>query len=668
MHTQNRKPYKNYLRSAMWVTGATVGLPLLHSCASIGNPSGGPRDEDPPRVVRTSPAQGSTGMTGRHVEITFDELVNIKDAFTNVVVSPPSASTPKVLASGRNVIVTWDDPLAPSTTYTVDFGASIEDINEGNPLGNYSFSFSTGSEIDTLRISGIVLDASTLEPQQGMLVGVHSAESPDSALRTLRFERATKTDDRGRFTIRGLKAIPYNLFALGDLNNDYRWDNPAELIGFYPTPITPYSETGTASDTIYDLKTGAMDSVVSRQRTIFLPNNIFLPVFDIGYKAQYLVNYERPDSAKIKFIFNAKADKLPDLKFININVGEDTYITEHSATNDTITYWFNDKRIAEKDSLRIALSYLRTDAKQTLTAATDTLLLVKPKVKQRSKPDKKNKKQLEADSIAAEKAKWLTVSPISSTMLDVYAPLTIEVPEPLVSIDEDMIHLEQQEDTIWTKVDMPGISGVSPGLVRRYKMKYPWKPGGKYRFTVDSTAMEGISGKYNATLQHEFSIKKPEDYASLTLRIIPDTIAGYVEVLSTSDSPVALQRVQNGAVTFPYLSPSDYYARFIATSDSIMQFHPGDYDRKIQPDDVYYYPKLLSLKRYDRSEQWDLNAIPVDMQKPEAIKKNKPKQNKATGRNRQEESATEDEDEDYFDVNRNPFDPKYNNTRKNKTR
>ena len=218
------------------LAGAIILL-LLYSCASMGSPSGGPRDEDPPRFVRGNPAPGSVNVRGNRLEIEFDELVNIKDAFTSVVVSPPGASVPKVVSSGRKVYVNWDDTLRGNTTYTVDFGKSIIDVNESNPLGNFSYTFSTGPCIDTLMVSGIVLDAATLEPQKGMLVGVHRADAPDSAFRTLRFERASKTDDMGRFTIRGLKGIPYNIFALGDVNNDYRWDNPAEIIAFYPNRV-----------------------------------------------------------------------------------------------------------------------------------------------------------------------------------------------------------------------------------------------------------------------------------------------------------------------------------------------------------------------------------------------------------------------------------------------
>ena len=644
-------------RVAMWVIAITIGLPLLYSCASIGNPSGGPIDEDPPAVVSSNPPQGSINFKGQRVDISFNELVNVKDAFTNVVVSPPQASVPKVLASGRNIIVQWDEDLLPETTYTIDFGSAIEDVNEGNPLGNYSFSFSTGNDIDSLRISGIVLDAATLEPQQGMIVGVHRADAPDSAFRTLRFDRATKTDDRGRFTLRGLKNIAYNVFALGDLNNDYRWDNPAEILGFYPNAITPYTENGMASDTIFNLKTGTVDTVVNRNRTVFLPNNLLISVFDIGYKPQYLVKYERPDSARLSFIFNSKASSLPTLSFPEQKVMDDWCITEYSADNDTVTYWLRDKHLIQADTIRVAVSYMRTGTNQSLQNGIDTLTLIRPKIKSKQKQGHKNSKQLAADSIAAEKEKWISINPVAGNILDIYAPLQFEVSEPLISIDEDMIHLEQMVDSTWTTIKTPGLRSDVPGKVRRFKIDYPWAYGGKYRLTIDSTAVEGISGRPNATFNHEFSVKRAEEYASLTLRLVPDTIKGYVEVLSTSDKPVAVKRVVDGTVTFPYLQPADYYARFIQTSDSIMEFHPGNYDQRIQPDEVYYFPKMLSLKRYDRSEQWVLNNTPVDLQKPEAIKKNKPV-NKKARRTKEDDASSQNEEDDYFDVTRNPFDNK----------
>lgn len=134
--------------------------------------------------------------------LTFDELINVKDAFSKVVVSPTSKSTPRVSSQGRRVTIEFDS-LAPNTTYTVDFADAIEDNNEGNQLQGFTYSFSTGPELDSLRISGRVFSARNLEPQQSMIVGVHS-NLADSAFSTTRLLRVAKTDDRGQFTIRGL--------------------------------------------------------------------------------------------------------------------------------------------------------------------------------------------------------------------------------------------------------------------------------------------------------------------------------------------------------------------------------------------------------------------------------------------------------------------------------
>ncbi|MCH5238486.1 MAG: Ig-like domain-containing protein, partial [Muribaculaceae bacterium] len=233
----NLKNHKAGLFTVIGIFFMILGV----SCASIGNPTGGPRDEDAPRFVSANPAPGSVNVKRQRINLEFDEIVNVKDAFTNVVVSPPSKQVPRVSSNGRRVTIQFNDTLLDNTTYTIDFGNSIEDNNEGNKLPSFSYSFSTGPEIDTLQISGMVLGAENLEPQQGMLVGVYS-NLADSAFSTLPFERMAKTDDRGRFSIMGLAPGQYRIFALGDLDNDYHRANPEEAMAFYDVLLSPTSE------------------------------------------------------------------------------------------------------------------------------------------------------------------------------------------------------------------------------------------------------------------------------------------------------------------------------------------------------------------------------------------------------------------------------------------
>lgn len=635
---------------------AAFALLTLYSCASIGSPSGGSRDEDAPRFVRSNPAPFATGFNGDRVEIEFDELVAVKDAFTSVTLSPPQRSTPKVRASGHSIIVEFNDSLTSGTTYSIDFGKSIEDINEGNKLPGFSFSFATGEVLDTMQMSGIVLDALTLEPQQGILVGAYS-NIADSAFLTLPLERATRTDDRGRFILRGLKPLPYRLFALADLNNDYHWDNPAELMGFYPTTITPYAEQAIANDTIFNLKTGETDSIVTRQRTRYLPNNLLLSVFDFGFRPQYVVNYERQDSTRLNVTFNQRIDNAPELTLIYPDaetLPNRWYMRERNERNDTLSYWLT-PQLFGIDTIKAAINYTRIERGKEPESITDTLTFV-TKHPKKGKPRKLTAKQMREDSIKAADLRFIHPTMAKGANQDVYRELIVEFPEPLTRLDTTAISLQQMTDSIWHPVQI--VVRADSLVPRRLHINTGWEYSSDYSLAIDSLAAEGLSGRPSKPLLQKFKTKKREDYASLTLRIKPGDINGFVEILTSSDEPVQRAAVQSGMVVFPYLAPADYYARFIADANGNGRFDPGDYEHNIQPEDVYYYPKLLSLRRYDRNEEWDLNATPVDMQKPERLKKNKPDNPKNAARKKgMEENNEEDEESDYFDVNRNPFDP-----------
>lgn len=651
MKTNNKKKDLTLLAAL----AASFVLLTLYSCASIGTPSGGPRDEDPPRYVGSNPQPYATGFNGERIEILFDELVAVKDAFTNVTFSPPERQTPKVSTSGRKVVIQFNDTLRANTTYTIDFGNSIEDVNESNKLRGFSFGFATGADIDTLMMSGIVLDALTLEPQQGVLVGAYT-EMADSAFLKTPFERVTRTDDRGRFTLRGLKPLPYRVFALSDLNNDYHWDNPAELMAFLPAPVTPHTEQTTATDTIYNVLTGEVDSVVTRGRTRFLPNDLLLQMFDFGFRPQYITNSSRIDSTRLEIRFNQRQDSAPRLTLLQPSpdrLPNRWYLPERNERNDTLMYWLT-PQLFGVDTIKASLSYLVEQRGSAPKLTTDTLTFITKK--QRAvKPRKMTPKQLHDDSVKRALDRFLLPQVVGSSPFDVDRPLTMQFPEPLVSLDTTSIRLETMTpDSVWH----PVAARLTPDdmVPRRMRLEVPWEYGSEYRLTVDSLAAEGISGRLSRTLQQKFKTKRREDYASLVLRVKPDTMAGFVEVLNTSDNVVQRATLKDGTATFYFLTPNDYYVRFIADANGNGRFDPGDYERGLQPEEVYYYPKMLSLKRYDRNEEWDLNATPVDLQKPDQIKKNKPEAVK-TGRKKSDNTQDENEEDDYFDVTRNPFDP-----------
>lgn len=645
-------------RHTIYLLWALVLAGVLASCASIGNPSGGPRDEDPPRFVRANPAPGSLNVNRQKIEIEFDELVNVKDAFSKVVVSPISKSTPRVSSLGRKITVQFNDTLIPNTTYTIDFADAIEDNNESNKLQGFTYSFSTGNVLDTLQISGMVLSADALEPQQGMLVGVYS-NLADSALSTLPLERVAKTDDRGRFSIQGLAPGEYRVFAVADVDNDYKRANPEEAMAFYDFTLTPTAERVNAIDTVFDLITGDVDTVLNRERTRFLPNDILLRSFESDYKSQFLQKYERVDSTRLRFIFNAPSETLPEISPVNVEGYKDWWTLERSAKNDTLTYWLNPATLVATDSLLIAATYFRTDSAQNLTLATDTLKFFTQRPKVTKKKDKK-KKDEKADTVPV-KIPALGFKMISQSTQEVNLPLIMEFDTPLNRFDTTAFHLEMMVDTVWAPVPKAWkpehVDSLNP---RTFKIEYPWEYATEYRLSVDTLAATGIYGLMTDPLEHKFKTKAEEDYCALTLNIsnFTDTIPAFVELVNNSDAPVRREKVVNNSVTFKYLAPGKYYVRIFEDHNGNGIYDTGDFNLHRQPDMAYYYPKIINLKKnWEKSESWNVFDTAIDLMKPEAIKKNKPATDKRNRNNKSENGLEEEEEEDYFDPTRNPFDP-----------
>ncbi len=641
---------KQSITAFKWLVG-TIAAAVFISCANIGNPSGGPRDEDAPRFVRANPPQGSTDVDLQKIDIEFNELINVKDASQKVVISPTSAQQPRVSSQGRKVTIRFVDSLQANTTYTVDFANSIEDITEGNKIPSFTYSFSTGPEIDTLRISGMVLNAENLEPQQGMLVGVHSLKS-DTAFTKLRLERVAKTDDRGRFTIRGLKEGSYRVFALGDLNSDYRWDNPDESIAFYDFDVVPSTEQVMVTDTIYNLLTGAVDSTFSRRATRYLPNDILLSSFKIDYAQQYLKSTSRQDSTRLLFQFNAPSKELPQISLVDYPDLKDWYSLERTAGNDTLTYWITNPNLLTADTLIVAASFLNTNKERVLEMKNDTLKFI---TRHAPAPKKSSKKKKNEETTEATRNLQLTVS---GGQHEYYQPLFFEFDNPVATLKPGAIRLEIKPDSVWLPVNDVNIEFIDSTLNRRkFKIDRDWEFGANYRLVADTLAATDIYGGVSAPKEVEFNIKNKEDYASLTFEIsgLGDAPA-FVQILNSGDGVVMQEKVVDGKAVFPYLSPTTYYARLIEDINENGKWDTGSYDELRQPESVFYYPKKITLKKnWEIDYVWDVTLLAIDTQKPDAIKKNKPEADKRARTKRVEE--TEDEEDEIFDPTANPFDP-----------
>lgn len=570
------------------IAGTLAAVGMLWGCASIGNPSGGPRDEDPPRFLQANPRPGSVNVNHENpgnINIDFNELVNVKEAFSKVVLSPPGESTPRVSTRGRRVVVNITDTLLPNTTYTIDFGDAIEDNNEANKLSGFAYTFSTGPVLDSLRIAGMVLGAEDMEPQQGVFVGAYISKE-DSAFLKMPLQRLARTDEYGRFIIRGLQDTTYRLFALKDLDNDKHYANPEEDIAWFADIIRPTSERIIANDTIRDLYTGAVDTVIQRERTRFLPNNVLLRMYNTGLKPQYLVSYTRPDSTRLEFIFNSPSERRPIVRIANDELYTDPLLAESSVGNDTLKFWLPSD-LARRDTLQLALSYPAVDLLTGIeTQRADTVKLMKPK-EQAKKDDKRKKKKKEEKNEEGEVNDSTPPPPPPTFAItakgpdtDITRPLSIEVPVPLAQLDTMAFLLEMKPDSVWLPVRAPyRLQPADTLSERRFRIEYPWERGMSYRVSADSLAATDIYGVMSDKLSYEFKTKPEEDLSNLkiTLGGLEPGIPAFVQLIASGDKPKYTAPVNNNTVEFKGIDAGKYYVRLYEDFDGNGRYTTGSY-------------------------------------------------------------------------------------------
>lgn len=634
-----------------------IAAAVMYSCANIGNPSGGPIDKTPPIFMRSNPTPNAVNVKDRKIEIFFDEIVTLKDPSTKIIVSPAQTEMPRMSALGRKVTVELVDSLLPNTTYTIDFSNSIQDNNEGNAIDNFAFAFSTGSVIDSMRVSGYVIDSRTLEPMQSVVVGLQS-NLADSAFHKEKLQRVALTNDRGQFTIRNVSPGSYHIFALKDLDRDYKFGNPTEDIAFLDSIIVPSIGSREAADTVYNAL-NEIDTIMRATRPAYFPNDILLSMFNEDRKSQYLANNLRVDSTRISLTFAAASDTLPSLSIVGRNdVPDQWYTLERSQTNDTLTYWIRPPHLMSADTLMVATTYLRTDTASNLSWGTDTLKFTF----QRQKA-KKKKKNEETDSL--EQIRFMELHPLANGTQEVYAPLLLQTGTPIERYSREAFHLQRklQNDTIFYPAEIKSIALRDSTLNRRDLMlKVDWEPGAAYTLAVDSLAMTDIYGLQTKPLKVDFNVRKMEEYGNIVFNITAVRDSAIVELLDGTEKIVLRAPVKNHRAELLNLLPGKYYARLFIDRNGNGKYDTGNYDMHLQPEETVYYPGAINLKKnWDVEQTWDIYATPIDKQKPEAIKKNKPERKKWEKVNTEKTETDEDEENGFSDFS-NPNDPNQRNS------
>ena len=386
------------MKQSRYILFLLLMVTLLLSCANLGTPDGGPYDETPPHVVHTTPKQGEMGVTPKRITLEFDENIKIAGAMEKVVISPPQQNMPEIEANAKKITVKLIDSLLPDMTYTIDFADAIEDNNEGNPLGDYAFSFSTGQTLDTMQVSGYVLDAQNLEPIKGMLVGLYTVTSdttdatptdlPDSVFRTRPFERISRTDSRGHFCIKGIKRGKYRVFALHDQDQNFKFSQKSEKLAYTHRILSTSSRPDIRPDTVWH-DSIYYDSIVFTPYTHFLPDDIMLLAFQEEGQNRAFLKSERREMERFTLFFTAPDSELPRIEGLNFDA-RDAFVVDANATRDTVTFWMRDSLIYYKDTLEMVLTYNMTDTLGQLVSYSDTTSIVSRKSYERLLKERKN--------------------------------------------------------------------------------------------------------------------------------------------------------------------------------------------------------------------------------------------------------------------------------------
>jgi hypothetical protein len=585
------------------VVALFIALAFYSSCANQGMPTGGPQDSLPPILLETSPVMRGVNFTGEEVRLTFDEFI-ISDAVSeNLVISPPLQKRPSVRTRSKTLIVAFNEDLINDVTYSLDFKNSVVDNNERNPYNNLRMIFSTGSDIDTLRIAGVVKNGFNLDVQEKILVMLHS-NLHDSSLVKNTPDYIARTDSRGMFLFDNVKAGEYRLYAVNDGNNDLKYNPGAEEIAFADSIIVPYAEFRAEADTLIS---GA-DSLLISGNTYFFPEPFYLRTFTEKIFDQYIEKASRDTRYRSQIIFN---EPVSDTLGIRLFYREETnwFLLEHNAKMDSITIWVTDTLVASMDTLRFEIAFNQLDTLGQKYLAHDTLTLV---YAEKSRQETRRRGRDEEEE-KPEVVQFHFSDNIKSSGFDLNVPIYITAPEPVLEFDLSAIRLVETEDL--TDTSLPLMISRDTTRWRTWRIDYKWKPNTSYIFEIDSAASQNIYGISNRYVKKEFTTQKDDFYGNIILHLTSVEDPLLVQLLDNSKDELVLRTIKtnvDGTIKFDFLAPNKYKVKVIFDSNNNGEWDTGTIEEKRQPERVAYLPEIIRVRsNWDNEFTWDLKPDPT---------------------------------------------------------
>ncbi|NOY38614.1 MAG: hypothetical protein GXO83_13690 [Chlorobi bacterium] len=564
-------------------------------CARVGNPSGGPKDKDPPKVIYTDPENYSTHFDARTITIVFDEYIKLDKVNQKLVISPPLAERPDIRIRGKGIVINLNDTLRNHTTYTFNFGDAITDNNEGNILVNFSYVFSTGDALDSLETGGKIVDAFTLKVPKDTYAALYD-DLDDSAALLQKPLYISKIDKKGTFALRNLKQDTFRIIGLADANGNFRYDPGVDMIGFLDTLL------------ILDPKRFAPvhispgdTSAAAKKKKKYAGPEIYLRLFLEDVEDQYLKSNERPGDEFFWLIFNRPT------RDVSVRLASDTtrkgwFIPEKFVKGDTLGFWLTDTSLVRQEKIKVLVSYPVLDSTQRWIFTTDTVTLQK-----KGKGNIKQTRARTAEPSPPPVKKAVIITSASSRQpLELKHQLILSSATPVQKWDTSRVTLTWLQDTL--KNRLPFTLRHDTSHLRNYILQAEWQPETKYQLTFFPGALTDIYGDSNDTLLVSFQTRKTEDYGNLKLNL--KGISGQTIILLQDVKGTLFRQTivyADTSISFLYLKPNKYKVKAISDLNGNGKWDTGNYLQHRQPEPVSLYSKTLNIRaNWDIEENWTL--------------------------------------------------------------
>lgn len=526
-----------------------VGIILfIYACASQSPLSGGERDVVPPKLVKAVPRNSSTRIVPKQIDFEFDEFIQVKSLNQKLIVSPPLKYMPELKQKAKGFSLVIKDTLKPNTTYNFYFGDAIQDLNENNPLNDFNYVFSTGEQLDSLQLTGKVIDALTLKPENNFLVMLY-ADTTDSVPFKIKPDYITRTNSNGLFQFNYLKNNTYKIIGISDKNNNYMFDASNEKIAFQTNTIT------------LNIKN----------------DSIILFSFLEDRTKQYIKKTERKLPYRSDIIFNTVSNQKTIILSTDINILDYCVTTN----NDTLIVFFNDSLQYLNEILALKISYFRYDSLRNSIMVDDTVNL-KWSGKENYKPTTSTNLQWNIKNNSKINSKQI---------------LSILFDEPVVMDNSSIVIIDS------AKKQIPFVLFKDSINCLKWNIKAMLADGKFYRILLNSASVKCPYGHSLKNDTLDFETMQPEDFASLKLNIKLPNIENFIlELMDEKNNIIKTWCINSDTNLFvERLIPGKYTLKAIADSNKNGKWDNGYYILRLQPEKIYNYHQTIQLRA-----NWDL--------------------------------------------------------------